>query len=78
MDFRRQRRAVGLSQSRLAQLAAVSRFKLNAHELGYKPLSAAEQEKIESALRQEIHRLRGVLSSFGGDNRQHESVGRTA
>jgi predicted transcriptional regulator len=60
MDLRSRRNAIGLSQSRLARLSGVSRFKLCLFELGDGPLSPTEQQRIRSALHAEAERLRNL------------------
>jgi transcriptional regulator with XRE-family HTH domain len=57
------RGALGISQSKLARLSGVSRFRLNAFELGGGNLTPAEEEKIASALHAEAERLRNYLGA---------------
>jgi predicted transcriptional regulator len=52
---------MGLSQSKLARLSGVSRFKLCAHELGAGSLTPEELRRICDALQAESDRLRNVL-----------------
>lgn len=59
-DLRACRVSLGLSQSRLARLAGVSRFKICAYELGDRALSHEEQSRIRAALESEAQRLRDI------------------
>jgi predicted transcriptional regulator len=54
------RSALGISQSRLARLSGVSRFKIWTFELGSGLLNAEEQRRIRLALEAEAGRLRSV------------------
>jgi transcriptional regulator with XRE-family HTH domain len=54
------RRVLGLSQSKLARLSGVSRWRINNYELGGEPLTPAELEKITAALHAETERLRNL------------------
>jgi hypothetical protein len=56
--------ALDVSQSRLARLAAVSRFKISMFELGSGKLTDDEQDKIRAALQNEVARLRLVAASI--------------
>jgi predicted transcriptional regulator len=56
--LRTHRQALGLSQSRLARLASVSRFKICMFELGGGGLLPDEQLRIKQALEKESSRLR--------------------
>jgi predicted transcriptional regulator len=58
MDLRKHRSALGLSQSKLARLSSVSRFKICTFELGGGSLTADEEERIRQALVSEADRLR--------------------
>jgi predicted transcriptional regulator len=60
-SLRRSRVALGLSQSKLARLSGVSRFKLGVHELGAGSLTADELRRICESLQAESDRLRNVL-----------------
>jgi hypothetical protein len=53
-----------MSQSRLAQLSGVSRFKICMFELGHQPLTAAEHNQLEAALKREAQRLVGSLTEL--------------
>lgn len=54
------RKALGLTQSKLARLAEVSRFKLCTFELGGGSLSANEHTRLLRALETEAARLRNL------------------
>jgi predicted transcriptional regulator len=60
MNLRSQRNALRISQSRLARLSGVSRFKICTHELGDTALSTEEQHRIGESLRAEAERLRSI------------------
>ena len=67
MDLRSRRNALGLSQSRLARLSGVSRFKVCLFELGDGSLKPEEQQSISAALRAETDRLRSLPSDVEFD-----------
>jgi transcriptional regulator with XRE-family HTH domain len=58
--LRRSRLSIGVSQSKLARLSRVSRFKINAYELGAGSLTADELHRICGGLQSESDRLRTV------------------
>lgn len=58
--LRASRVSLGISQSRLARIARVSRFKICTFELGDGALSLDEQNRITQALRAEADRLRSI------------------
>jgi len=60
------RLSLGVSQSGLARLSGVSRFKICTFELGSGSLSAEDQQSITEALRSEAERLRSAAVNFGG------------
>jgi len=60
MNLRAHRSALGISQSKLARMSGVSRFKICTFELGSGSLSEDEQERIRTALRVEADRLRSI------------------
>lgn len=64
MNLRSRRNALGVSQSKLARMSRVSRFKLNVFELGSGSLSRAEQDRIQRALRAEADRLRKISTQI--------------
>jgi predicted transcriptional regulator len=59
-NLRSHRSILGISQSRLARVSRVSRFKICLFELGDGSLTAAEQEQIRHALLAEAERIRGI------------------
>lgn len=59
-DLKEIRRKLGLSQSKLARLSTVSRFKICTFELGGGSLNDDELRQIRQALQQETDRLRSV------------------
>jgi predicted transcriptional regulator len=63
MELRTNREALGLSQSRLARLAGVSRFKICLFELGDGKLTDEELNKIRVALQAEMDRLRNLATT---------------
>jgi predicted transcriptional regulator len=65
MDLRSHRTALRLSQSKLARLSGVSRFKICTSELGDGTLSLDDQVRILHALRAEAERLRAVAVEIG-------------
>jgi|SRR5215471_15690073 len=68
--LRASRISLGISQSRLARLSGVSRFKICLFELGDGSLSAQEQNQIRGALQAETDRLRNLPENveFGPDS----------
>ena len=60
MNLRAHRYALGISQSRLARLSGVSRFKICTYELGDGSLSAEQGRRIRQALQAEADRLRDL------------------
>jgi predicted transcriptional regulator len=63
-NLRIQRNALGISQSRLARLTGVSRFKICTYELGDGPLTLEEQNRIREALQAEAERLRTIATQI--------------
>jgi hypothetical protein len=51
------RRVLGLSQSRLARLSGLPRFKIAFFELGDRPLDTDDQERLTTAIRREASEL---------------------
>jgi|ERR1035437_3679423 transcriptional regulator with XRE-family HTH domain len=76
MNLQSLRSALGISQSRLARLSRVSRFRLCMYELGDGSLTPAEQARIEEALRAEAARFQRVLADLELD--QLRSAGTAA
>jgi predicted transcriptional regulator len=62
--LRDNRMALGVSQSKLARLSGVSRFKICLFELGDGTLTADEQIRIREALQAEAERLREISTHF--------------
>jgi predicted transcriptional regulator len=60
MNLRSHRNTLGISQSRLARLSRVSRFKICLYELGDGRLNPEEQTRIRLALQAEAERLRSI------------------
>jgi predicted transcriptional regulator len=60
MNLRSNRLALGISQSKLARLSGVSRFKICLFELGDSALSGDDQERIRRALQAEAERVRNI------------------
>ena len=61
-NLRAYRESLRLSQAELARIAEVSRYKVNQYEQGSCQLTAEEWEKILTALRDELDRLRQMPS----------------
>jgi len=64
MDLRTYRLSIGISQSRLARLSGVSRFKLCVYELGSGTLTPGELLRIKRALETETARLSAAPRQF--------------
>jgi predicted transcriptional regulator len=73
MNLRRNRTTLGLSQSRLARLSGVSRFKICTYELGDCALTATEQTRIREALRTEAERFRNLVPEIEFDHPQRSA-----
>jgi transcriptional regulator with XRE-family HTH domain len=58
--LRSYRETIGLSQSKLARLSGVSRFKICLFELGDGKLTPEEQKRISAALHAETERLHNL------------------
>ena len=67
MKLRAQRVALEISQSRLARLENVSRFKVCTYELGSGSLTQEEHVRIREALLREANRLRNLPLSIDLD-----------
>jgi predicted transcriptional regulator len=63
-NLRACRLGLGVSQSRLARLSRVSRFKICSYELGDRWLKSVEQLRITEALRAEAERLRNLSTQI--------------
>jgi predicted transcriptional regulator len=57
VELKSRRRRLKISQTRLATVAGVSRFKIALFELGEGKLTPDEQQHIETALRNEAKRI---------------------
>ena len=64
IKLRSRRETLGLSQSNLARISGVSRFKICMFELGGGALSTEEQLRVRKALEGEAARLRSVAVEF--------------
>ena len=62
MDIRTHRLSLGISQSRLARLASVSRFKICMYELGGGSLTSEEHVFVSRALDNEAARISAALT----------------
>ena len=60
--LRAHRKSLGVSQSKLARLSGVSRFKICTFELGGGTLSLDDQRRIRTALEGEAARMRSVVA----------------
>jgi predicted transcriptional regulator len=58
------RTSLGISQSRLARLSGVSRFKICTYELGNGTLRPEDQSRIREALQAEAERLRTIPANI--------------
>ena len=58
---------LGVSQSRLARLSGVSRFRICVSELGERQFTEDEAARVEEALLREAARMRAVLDGVVGD-----------
>jgi predicted transcriptional regulator len=74
MNLRSNRAELGVSQSRLARLSGVSRFRICLFELGDAPLTVEEQARIIEALRTETDRLRNVAIQVDFDTTPPETA----
>jgi predicted transcriptional regulator len=64
-QLKQDRAALGLSQSRLARLSQLPRFKIVFFELGDRPLSEEDRVRVRTALRAEARRLAGMATEIG-------------
>ena len=67
-QLRSHRATLGISQSKLARISGVSRFKICVFELGSGSLTPDEQRQINEALQAEVERLRYAAAQIA-----HES-----
>ena len=64
-DIRARRSQLRISQSQLARLSGVSRFKICMHELGDKRLNEKDEKEVEKAIRNEAARIHRRLRRIG-------------
>lgn len=76
MNLRAERSALGISQSRLARLSGVSRFKICTFELGSGALNPDELDRIKSIFRAEAERLRTVCRQIDVGLARHANPAR--
>jgi predicted transcriptional regulator len=62
IKLRSRRETLGVSQSKLARISGVSRFKICMFELGGGTLSPEECQRIKFALETEAARIRSIAS----------------
>ena len=75
MSFAIDRKALGISQSRLARMSGVSRFKICKYELGDGSLTLDEQREIRLAIYSEAERLRKIsIDNNNGSSEDTSSV----
>jgi len=72
MSLRLNRNALGISQSRLARMSGVSRFKICTYELGNGFLTPDEQDRIREVLKTEAARLRSIPDQIDLEQAQLE------
>jgi transcriptional regulator with XRE-family HTH domain len=75
MNLRAHRNELGISQSRLARLSGVSRFKICTYELGDGSLTAEQRCRIREALQVEADRLRRIATQLQFDQLATEVPG---
>lgn len=68
MNLRTHRSALGISQSRLARISRVSRFKICVFELGSGSLPPDEQRRIMDAIQTEAERLRSAAAQIADES----------
>jgi predicted transcriptional regulator len=73
-DLKTVRNSVHLSQSRLARLAGVSRYKICLHEMGELELASEELKRIDQAISDEVAKFQLALSKVGSPHRAAELV----
>jgi transcriptional regulator with XRE-family HTH domain len=62
ITLRTGRETLGISQSRLARISGVSRYRISTFEMGGGPLKPDECQRIKVALETEAARIRSVTS----------------
>jgi len=60
INLRSRRESLGISQSKLARISGVSRFKICTFELGGGSLNSQECQRIRTALEAEAGRIRSI------------------
>jgi predicted transcriptional regulator len=72
VNLRSSRQSLGISQSKLARISGVSRFKICTFELGGGSLNPQECERIRTALEAEAGRIRSIAINphFGRGGQQ--------
>lgn len=74
MNLRTNRNKLRISQSRLASLAGVSRFKICLYELNEGTLTSRELQLIRCAFHAEAERLRGAADTVDRDQAKSPSA----
>ena len=69
-EIRKDRTTLQISQSRLARLSGVSRYKICVSELGDASLTVDEQNRIGRALQAEAQRMRHAAAQIEADSTQ--------
>ena len=64
INLRSSRESLGISQSKLARISSVSRFKICMFELGGGSLSSKECQSIKASLEAEAARIRSATVSL--------------
>jgi len=64
INLRSRREALGISQSKLARISGVSRFKICMFELGGGSLSPEECRRIKTALEAEAARIKAIAGNM--------------
>jgi predicted transcriptional regulator len=67
-ELRSHRAALGISQSKLARVSGVSRFKICVFEVGSGSLTPDEQRQITEALQAEAKRLRCAAAQIADES----------
>jgi predicted transcriptional regulator len=73
-NLRGDRIALGVSQSKLARLSGVSRFKICLFELGDGSLTADEQFRVREALLAEAERIRRISMGIPEESERGSGV----
>jgi predicted transcriptional regulator len=75
-QLRFHRATLGISQSKLARMSGVSRFKICVFELGSGSLTPDEQRQIDEALQAEAERLRYAAARIADESPARPREGR--